>query len=378
MGNKIISRRVIGLLFLSDYATWSGGTIYILNIISALNILEDEIKPNVLVFHGMTSPINDILAIKYPYLKLVPINVNLTLIERIRNTLTRILTNKSVYFKSLPEIVYPYQRGICLGKSPFFWIPDFQEWYLPHMFSDSELKFRKDEQLLISQSKGIVVFSSNNALNDFQKFFPDHNCDLRLLRFATSLPEYKHLNIFQLKKKYDISETYFMSPNQFWKHKNHIVILKAISALKEFDLDFQVVFTGSENDHRNKDHFQTLKDFVEQNGIQKWTRFLGFISRAEQLNLMDNSIAIIQPSLFEGWSTVVEDTKALSQYIILSDIEVHQEQIDQNCTFFLPHSSTELASIMKSILTNGVSRKRIDYSNNVLDFGKSIVEVLKH
>lgn len=377
MVDKIINRRVIGLLFLSDYATWSGGIIYILNIISALNVLEDKKKPQLVVFHGTTSPIHDILAIQYPYIKLIPINSNLTFIERLRNKVARVLTNKSVYFKSLPEIVYPYQKGICLGKAPFFWIPDFQEWYLPHMFSDSEMKSRKDEQLLISQSKGVVVFSSNDARSDFQKFYPNHNCNLRLLRFATSLPAYNHLDISQLKKKYDISETYFMSPNQFWKHKNHIVILKAIVALKELNLNFQVVFTGSENDHRNKDYFQTLKNFVEQNGIQKWVRFLGFISRADQLSLMDNAISIIQPSLFEGWSTVVEDTKALSQYIILSDIAVHQEQIDQNCTFFSPHSDIELSSIMKSFLINGVNRKRIDYAHNVLDFGKSIIEVLK-
>ncbi|WP_221394283.1 glycosyltransferase [Dyadobacter sp. NIV53] len=213
-------------------------------------------------------------------------------------------------------------------------------------------------------------------MNDFQKFYPDHNCNLRLLRFATSLPTYKHLDIIVVKEKYGILGTYFMSPNQFWKHKNHIVILEAISALKEYNLNFQVVFTGSENDHRNKDYFQTLKDYVELNGIQKWTKFLGFISRADQLSLMDNAAAIIQPSLFEGWSTVVEDTKALSQFIILSDIEVHREQIDKNCIFFSTNSSNELTSIMKTVLENGVSRQSIDYSNNVTSFGKSILEVL--
>ncbi len=46
-------------------------------------------------------------------------------------------------------------------------------------------------------------------------------------------------------------------------------------------------------------------------------RFLGFIDRGEQLQLMKNSIAIVQPSLFEGWSTVVEDTKAMQSCNII-------------------------------------------------------------
>jgi hypothetical protein len=50
---------------------------------------------------------------------------------------------------------------------------------------------------------------------------------------------------------------------------------------------------------------------------------VGFIDRAEQTMLLKNAISIVQPSLFEGWSTVVEDAKALNQYMILSDIPVN-------------------------------------------------------
>ena len=167
-----------------------------------------------------------------------------------------------------------------------------------------------------------------------------------------------------------------MSPNQFWKHKNHIVILEAISRLKNSEIDFQVVFTGSENDYRNKDYFQMLKNYVSENNLENWVKFLGFISREDQLCLMDNSLAIIQPSLFEGWSTVVEDAKSLSQFIILSDIEVHKEQIKDNSIFFNPKSSVDLSTIMRDILENGVNRKDIDYSSNILNFGKSILKAL--
>ena len=33
----------------------------------------------------------------------------------------------------------------------------------------------------------------------------------------------------------------------------------------------------------------------------------------DQLRLMKESLGVIQPSLFEGWSTVIEDAKALNK-----------------------------------------------------------------
>ena len=50
---------------------------------------------------------------------------------------------------------------------------------------------------------------------------------------------------------------------------------------------------------------------AESLDIKKYISILGFISRQDQLSLMRDAIAVIQPSLFEGWSTVVEDCKAI-------------------------------------------------------------------
>ena len=74
--------------------------------------------------------------------------------------------------------------------------------------------------------------------------------------------------------------------------------------------------------------------------------FLGFIDRSDQLALMSAAEFIIQPSLFEGWGTVVEDSKVLDKTVLLSDIPVHQEQKSEKCRLFDPTSSDELASLV--------------------------------
>lgn len=40
-------------------------------------------------------------------------------------------------------------------------------------------------------------------------------------------------------------------------------------------------------------------------------RLLGFVERTEQLCIMKNAAFIVQPSLCEGWGTVLEDAKVL-------------------------------------------------------------------
>ncbi|WAC11919.1 glycosyltransferase family 4 protein [Dyadobacter pollutisoli] len=375
MEKPTVARKKIGLLFLSSYSEWAGGTIYILNLIRALNFLRDDLKPEILLFHGYGSPMNEVRDINYPYIYFHQANSPNKLMK-VWLRAKRLITRKSAFYNLLPEIVYPYNPKAFLGKTPIHWIPDFQERYLPEMFSEAEIAERRSAQSAIASSGEIVVFSSNDAMKDFNKFYPDHHCDLRLLRFASILPRFDHLDITDLKTKFDIGKTYFMSPNQFWKHKNHKIVLEAIALLKDKNLDFQVAFTGSNKDHRNKEYFQTLQHFIEKEQIQKWIRFLGFIDRAEQLSLMNHATAIIQPSLFEGWSTVVEDSKALNQYIILSDLSVHKEQANENCIFFNPRSAEQLALIIERSVSIPPLRKQEDYSKNIQDFAHTIIQVL--
>ena len=58
---------------------------------------------------------------------------------------------------------------------------------------------------------------------------------------------------------------------------------------------------------------------------------------------MRKSIAIIQPSLFEGWSTIVEESRSIGKNIILSDLGVHKEQNFSRSIFFQRNSYEDLA-----------------------------------
>jgi glycosyltransferase involved in cell wall biosynthesis len=139
-----------------------------------------------------------------------------------------------------------------------------------------------------------------------------------------------------------------------------------------------VIFSGKTEDYRNPSYFPSILDFIDKNNLQSFIKILGLIPRENQLSLLKNSLAVIQPSKFEGWSTIIEDSKTLSHQIICSKLPVHIEQLGNNGFYFEPDSVDELASIMKSFLDGSVKEKIIKYSyeERVKSFAQTFVEIL--
>ncbi|HCE3276381.1 TPA: glycosyltransferase, partial [Vibrio parahaemolyticus] len=129
-----------------------------------------------------------------------------------------------------------------------------------------------------------------------------------------------------------------------WPHKNHEIVLHAIKYLKEKGYkSTQVVCSGSTNSMAYKS-FSSLK---EKLGIGRELKVLGLIPKDHVVHLQNFSKAIINPSLFEGWSTTVEEAKSLNKNLILSDIAIHREQVKSKVVFFQPSSYQDLAMFIK-------------------------------
>jgi glycosyltransferase involved in cell wall biosynthesis len=113
-----------------------------------------------------------------------------------------------------------------------------------------------------------------------------------------------------------------------------------------------------------------LKRKVIDYQLENEILFLGFIDRIDQLVLMKNAQAVIQPSLFEGWSTVVEDAKALNQTLIVSNISVHKEQLGDKGYFFNPNDASDLAHKIDEVISNSMNKLKydLDYSENIKNF----------
>ena len=107
-------------------------------------------------------------------------------------------------------------------------------------------------------------------------------------------------------------------------------------------------------DYRNSEYYNSLIKIIDDNNISDRLSILGFIDRKEQIALMHKAEMVLQPSLFEGWGTVVEDSKVLDKTVILSDIAVHREQMNDKCYLFDPEDSESLILSIEKALSEFV------------------------
>lgn len=379
----MVERKQITLLYVFD-ENWIGGTYYVLNIIRALERLDDELKPQIKLVYNRGSSVVHVEEINYPYISYSECYLNLSIPKRVINLLSRRFLNKNLFLMKLPYEkiynLYPCSTLIDFEnvEGKFYWLPDFQQNHLPHLFTKRDLKARDQNVKEMISSNIPIIFSSKNSLNDFNHFYPGSKNKVFVIPFVSILNyDFRKLSIDTLLDKFNIKKPYLISPNQFWVHKNHIVVLKALKILKDRGIRLQVVFTGKEYDHRNPEYFPSLQKFVLDNDLGEFVRFLGFIDRDEQLKLMSESQAVIQPSLFEGWSTVVEDSKAVGKFVILSDIPLHKEQISENCSFFDPHDPADLADKIAGQLTSVSIYEKIDYEKHISDFAVNLLQIIQ-
>jgi glycosyltransferase involved in cell wall biosynthesis len=256
------------------------------------------------------------------------------------------------------------------------WIPDFQHKYLPNFFSSKEIKSRDQIFSKISRTSPNIVFSSKSALKDFKNFYPDSSARNYVVSFSSfSESSWYDKDPVLVQKSYNLPDNFFLVSNQFWIHKNHRIIIEALKYLKEKLIYPVIVCTGKLTDHRFPGYGDDLLSLVDKYGLGNQFKCLGLIPRSDQIQLMRRSLALIQPSLFEGWSTVVEDARLLGKTIILSDISVHVEQNPPFAKFFIQDSHVDLAAIIEGLLPDLIPGPNIEFESQAQQEGELQVKI---
>jgi glycosyltransferase involved in cell wall biosynthesis len=378
-----MGRRKQLALFFSYNENWIGGTYYILNLVHALNALPENKKPCITVVGHQYSDfkyIKDETA--YPYLLFTKDKSGKSLWQKAINAFSLRILKKKLLVNKLDnkfDLLFPVFGGsdylsLIEDEKKVDWIPDFQDFYLPNFYTPKALVEVKQRNIAKAYLSTRIVLSSEDAKKDFLLQFPDSHAEIYVIPFSVTHPDFSNLSFQNVKEKFHINRPYFYAPNQYWVHKNHQLIIKAIALLKEKNPNFLVLFSGKEWDPRKPNYTSELKQLVKDLKVEENIKFLGFLDRAEQLLIMQQAEAVIQPSLFEGWSTVVEDAKALNKFVFASNLAVHKEQLVDNVEFFNPLDTEELAN---KILSYKRLDRDIDYEKCRVQYAEKFMSLVE-
>ncbi|UQZ76067.1 hypothetical protein C2I17_16735 [Niallia circulans] len=302
-------------------------------------------------------------------------------IEEISNLNLAVYTVKQVNKFAISEITiemdiqlvisFGLDLGIQFPKPWISYIPDFQHKYLPSLFNKSEIHYRNYNFKRLYENGNAVLVNSYSVEDDIVKFLDGNKNKVIRLPFAPikkrEFDEYEKIKIEDIYK--EINNRFFIISNQFWVHKSHLTAFKAFKHLHENHQEFsdvQLVCTGNLNDYRNVNYISTLFSFIEENKLEDKIILLGEIPKSHQIALLCRSIALIQPTLFEGGpgGGSTYEAIALNKKVILSNISINKEVTRGDILFFQKESEMSLYKKIIDSLKDNLENSQFEYTDN--------------
>jgi glycosyltransferase involved in cell wall biosynthesis len=361
----------IGIPITRGLASWAGGYNYVTNLLRVLRQVDQQSVDPVL-FAGQDVGSTDIESltklVDAPIIIAPEFNSSAQTRETVRAVLFGSQNTAAKIFRGAGvDVVFEHAAfyGRDFPLPVLVWIPDFQHRHMPKMFSWVAYQRREfGIRMQLSGSRALMV-SSESARQDCIDFYSVPKERISVVPFAV-LPGGEEININPgtIREQYALPRTFFLVANQFWKHKNHIVICEALALMKERGEFACVAAPGRQDDYRDPSVFVNLMAYVKDHGIEDMFRPLGSLPYSHVMALLRASTALINPSLFEGWNTSVEEAKSFGVPTLVSDIPVHREQLGAGTAYFEAHSAHALADNLGPMSRRGLGTCFRDRESN--------------
>ncbi len=366
----------VGFIINFKSTSWLGGYNYFKNLFEHISKNKNTNLEPVIISDNVNEIKKDNFFKNYKILETNLVSRK-SLIIKIFNKILIVLFGRNIYFDNFlntNNVKILSHSGWIGHKSKILnypWIPDLQEIHYPENFSFISQLLRKMRIFFCTKYSTNILISSKTVRNDLKKVSYSAYMKSYLIKHVVNVPSPKKIKPLKyLKKKYNIKKDFFFLPNHYWVHKNHIVVLKALTTNKK-KINYQIVSTGNFSDHRHPNHTDKIKKFIDYNNLKKDYLILKVIPYIDMISLLYHSISLINPSKSEGWSNTVEQAKAMNKNLIISNIKVHREQRNKKTKIFNPENFVNLRKILEKEYSN-FSKRKIKKSKDYTEYNKKL------
>ena len=324
---------------------WTGGVTYRNNLVKSVQILVPEQK----LFFVSSSPKKE-----KEMSSLIPVQAKSAgaIINAINRFTKKVISRDIVLENTIKQhridAIFPQSLACGSKTATVYWIPDFQFMHLPHLYSKVQLQHYDVKLKRYFKDAHRIVVSSQDAYDDFKTFSPEYLHKVRIMRFVAHVPQIIYESDPSIiSNTYNIPSAFFYMPNQFWAHKNHMLVLEALALLKKKKIRSFIVCSGNPVDVRDPLYLAKFLQKMSELGLRDQIALLGLVPHDHVYWLIRQSKCVLNPSLFEGWSTSVEEAKSVGKRVLLSDLNVHKEQNPPKSIYFERNSAQSLADSME-------------------------------
>lgn len=226
---------------------------------------------------------------------------------------------------------------------------DLQHLVYPQFFDTPELRRRERGFRLVRRTAARIVCISEWVRKTVlaQGGLPERRVvtipiqlSNRLSRFRPAAPS-AILNRLGLRP-----ERYLLYPANYWRHKNHELLLSAFAMYRAANplSDLKLVFTGTPGERQNY-----LAEAARIMGIDDAVVFAGFVPDEEFAALLELCLAVVFPSLFEGFGMPVLEAMAAGKPVLASNTTSLPEVAAGAVLFFDPRRPREVCDAILEI-----------------------------
>ena len=148
---------------------------------------------------------------------------------------------------------------------------------------------------------------------------------------------------------------YFLFVGNVYPHKNTERMIKAFEILLKYFPDTLLFFAGKQ------DYFYTrLEKIIKDEGLANNVRLLGFVQDENLAALYKNAVALVVPSLMEGFGLPPLEAMSNMCLVLASDIKALKEICGEDALYFDPYDENDMAEKMKAAYLGEFDREIIE------------------
>ena len=250
----------------------------------------------------------------------------------------------------------------------------------PEVSADGMAEHREEFYSNVLHHAAFVIVGTQAGKNEVQRFYDVSDEKIRILPHPTPAFALDATAVSpHALAKFNLPPNFVFYPAQFWSHKNHVAILRAVQHLKRNDaLTLPVVFTGSDQGNE-----KNVRAAVDKLGLDDQVFFLGYVSRDELKALYQNALCLCYASFFGPENLPPLEAFGLGCPVIAADVPGASEQLGEAAIRINPSEPLEIASALKILFDDNAKRDELirrgkDRARRFTgrDFAKSLFDLL--
>lgn len=152
---------------------------------------------------------------------------------------------------------------------------------------------------------------------------------------------------------------YALLPAQFWPHKNHEGVIRALGLLRrERELDISLVCTGQVRGLAGADAAR-IRHIAVSEGVSDLVRFMGHVNRDELRQLYEAARLVIVPTLYDPGSFPAMEALALGKPLAAARVTSIPETVGDAGVLFDPSQPRDIADALQPLWLDADLRSRL-------------------